>query len=536
MRHTLAATLIGAMLTGGALLLAQAPRSVEVELKAAQHKEEVEGDLQGAIAMYRAVVDRAGRTDRALAATALLRMADAYRKLGDAQARTVYERVTREFADQVESATAARRHLAALGSPAVAQTGQIVRQIPNGAELTGDSPPSPDGRYVSFTDDSGNVSLRDLETGANRRLTHTADWGLIGYSTASVVSPDGRHVAYVWYVHGENAAEVRIVSTEAGQSVPRVALRTGINEVPYKLAWVPDGRQIQALRLLPESDIHIGTVTIESRTFRSIKSLEWRRPNMLSLSPDGRYLAYDVPATDAGSPRDIIVLATDGSQETTVARNPSNDSFPLWSPDGSRLLFLSDRTGRNSLWMVPIENGREAGPAASIRADVGPISLLGITKGGTLHYLESAPARPNIYLAEIDGLRAAKPPVPITERVINQNVGSTWSRDGDYLAYYSFLQVSADTRTGVPGGSIDPDGRGTDGAAATTSVVAFSGGPEVVPGQSLRSRGIGGRGRSWLRVLSTCHRHRQYRTAGPAASGGRARTTFQRMARPSSMS
>ncbi len=65
MRHTLAAILVGAMLTGSALLLAQAPRSVEVELKAAQHKEEVEGDLQGAIAMYRAVVDRAGRTDRA---------------------------------------------------------------------------------------------------------------------------------------------------------------------------------------------------------------------------------------------------------------------------------------------------------------------------------------------------------------------------------------------------------------------------------------------------------------------------------------
>ena len=113
MRHTLAAILAGAVLTGSALLLAQAPRSAEVELKAAQHKEEVEGDLQGAIALYRAVADRASRTDRRLAATALLRMADAYRKLGDAQARAVYERVTREFADQVESASAARRQLAA---------------------------------------------------------------------------------------------------------------------------------------------------------------------------------------------------------------------------------------------------------------------------------------------------------------------------------------------------------------------------------------------------------------------------------------
>ena len=34
----------------------------------------------------------------------------------------------------------------------------------------------------------------------------------------------------------------------------------------------------------------------------------------------------------------------------------------------------------------------------------------------------------------------------MTERFINFNLGSTWSHDGEYLAYYSFLQVSADTR------------------------------------------------------------------------------------------
>ena len=55
MRHRLAAILAAAVLTGSALFLAQAPRSVEVQLKAAQHKEEVEGDLQGAIAIYQAL-------------------------------------------------------------------------------------------------------------------------------------------------------------------------------------------------------------------------------------------------------------------------------------------------------------------------------------------------------------------------------------------------------------------------------------------------------------------------------------------------
>ena len=204
------------------------------------------------------------------------------------------------------------------------------------------------------------------------------------------------------------------------------------------IAWMPDGKQLQVVRARSDRTSQIGTVTIQDGTFRSLKSLEWRVPNALSLSPDGRYLAYNVPAGEAGSPRDIVVLATDGSQETTAVKNPANDSFPQWSPDGSQLLFLSDRTGRNSLWMVPIQNGRALGAATSIKADVGPISLRRLTNSGTLVYVEPRPGGPNIQLAELDGMRATKPPVAMTERVINQNFGPVWSRNGQQLAYCFF--------------------------------------------------------------------------------------------------
>ena len=165
-----------------------------------------------------------------------------------------------------------------------ASTQQTVRQIPNSGELGDSSAPSPDGRYVSFTDDSGNVSLRDLETGASRRLTHTADWGLIGNAALPVMSPDGRQVAYVWYIYGENAGEVRLSRPTPGRRLPGSRFEP-ISEVPYKLAWMPDGQQLQAIRRLPDRTSQIGTVTIENRTFQSIKSLEWRQPDMLSLSP-----------------------------------------------------------------------------------------------------------------------------------------------------------------------------------------------------------------------------------------------------------
>ena len=90
------------------LLSAQTPRSADAHLKAAQHKEEVEGDLKGAIEDYAKI---AQGSDRAIAARALIRMAECYQKLGQSESRAVYERIVREFADQKDSVTLARTRL-----------------------------------------------------------------------------------------------------------------------------------------------------------------------------------------------------------------------------------------------------------------------------------------------------------------------------------------------------------------------------------------------------------------------------------------
>jgi len=70
--------------------------------------ERANGNLQQAIELYQRVV-REFASDRALAARALLRMADCYAKLGNAQARAIYERIARAPVPDGESASARRR-------------------------------------------------------------------------------------------------------------------------------------------------------------------------------------------------------------------------------------------------------------------------------------------------------------------------------------------------------------------------------------------------------------------------------------------
>jgi hypothetical protein len=47
----------------------------------------------------------------------------------------------------------------------------------------------------------------------------------------------------------------------------------------------------------------------------------------------------------------------DGSQETTVVDDGSQNQVMAWAPDG-QLLLVSDRTGKRSLWSMKVENGR----------------------------------------------------------------------------------------------------------------------------------------------------------------------------------
>src|SRR5687767_13678148 len=86
-----------------ALAATLAAQSLEVQLQRAVQGEAATGDHKAAIAEYRRIAERAG-TNRPVAAQALLRLADAHRDMGDAEARKVYQRIVSGFADQADVA------------------------------------------------------------------------------------------------------------------------------------------------------------------------------------------------------------------------------------------------------------------------------------------------------------------------------------------------------------------------------------------------------------------------------------------------
>src|SRR5687768_2829965 len=222
------------------VIAAAAPRAQDVDklFKAAMNTELVDGNLQAAIEQYKKVVQTGSR---ALAAQALLRMAECYQKLGDAESRKVYERLVRDYSDQKESAAIARARLG--DERAQAAKIMALRKVWSGPFISSEEcGVSSDGRYITCPAwATGDLGVHDVVTGTDRLLT-TNNWAGNQYAHGSAISKDSRHVAYAWF-NGKDY-ELRLIGLQGSDSQPRTILQSGDFEYIVPSDWTPDGESV----------------------------------------------------------------------------------------------------------------------------------------------------------------------------------------------------------------------------------------------------------------------------------------------------
>ncbi len=426
----------------------QNPRTPEALFGAAQHQEEVQGNLQAAIGGYQQVIAASG-SDRRLAARAQYRIGVCYERLGREEARKAFERVVQAYAEQRDIAAQARSRLAAISEASNAANAAVpvVKQVWADRETDALGSISADGRHLTFTDwSTGDLAIRDLQTGKNRRLTDKGPWSKSSeYAEFSVISPDGKQVAYAWYVPETVKYELRVIAVNGGRDLqPRALLR---DDWLRPVAWYPGGTEIIVLTMRDLTTVAAGgagamrdltTVTTGGVVVRRVTDPQpGGNPRPTSLSPDGRYLLFDRQVGDDLNERDIFLLTTDGKQLPFVT-HAGRDELGFWAPDGKHVLFLSDRTGRMGLWSIEVSNGRPAGAPQLVKADLGRTSPLGIASDGTYYYASEI-GMVDVYVAEIDpaGGKLQSEPARVSERFQGTNAQPIWSPDGTRLAWLS---------------------------------------------------------------------------------------------------
>lgn len=441
-------TWIGMLIVAGALLAPRAiaqsdeknPEKAEVLLAVAEHKQLVDGDLEAAIRDYKNILaDYA--TNRPIAAKALVEMGKCYEKLGQSEAQKAYERVLRDYADQQEQAAEARTRLAALSGNGATKTSEMVaRRIwaGPGADIGGS--PSPDGRYFSFVDwaTGGDLAIRDIRTGTNQRVTNKGPESNEWADEGSVFSPDGRQLAYTWY-DKDYALNLRVVALDG--SAPRVLYKSQHMYYVEPFDWSPDGKNILAVLTGKDRTNQIAWVSVADGSTRILRTLPWRGPGLgvgVSLSPDGRYIAYDFAPNEDSDNAEIFLLAADGSKEIPLVQDPADNISPRWAPDGKHLLFLSDRTGTYGLWAIRVEDGKRVGPAELVKSDIGRAEPMHFTRAGSFYYGVNTGTF-DVYVATVDPAtwKLAAAPKKVVGHFVGVNSAPDWSPDGKYLVYTS---------------------------------------------------------------------------------------------------
>ncbi len=150
----------------------------------------------------------------------------------------------------------------------------------------------------------------------------------------------------------------------------------------------------------------------------------------IQLSPDGSRAAVVIPDRQNGN-RDIwLVTLADGGL-TRLTSHPTHDWFPVWSPDGTEIIFASDRDGRVSFYRTST-TGASAETRVFLAPSTGSIFPTDWSDDSRMLAFHSYP-RGDISLLPLSAPGMATPLVesPFTDWV------AAMSPDGQWVAYVS---------------------------------------------------------------------------------------------------
>jgi len=215
---------------------------------------------------------------------------------------------------------------------------------------------SPDGKQAAYV-------LTTVDQKRNRRDNSIWVVGMDGQSaarrltaegfnsTAPRWSPDGSRLAFVSTrsVAGAEPAEaprpqIHILHLNGGEALALTHLKNGAGA----FQWSPDGKRLAVLsRTGPSDNVAAAARKSDVRHYSHIS-----------------YKFNDTGWFDDKRSHLWVADAATGAARQITSGEDWNDTDPQWSPDGTRLAFVSDRTGKEyddghnkDIWAIPAEGG-----------------------------------------------------------------------------------------------------------------------------------------------------------------------------------
>jgi Tol biopolymer transport system component len=311
---------------------------------------------------------------------------------------------------------------------------------------------SADGRWIvysSYANDAIELWALNLENRQSRQLT---SGGMVNVEPR--FSPDGKRIAFVstsynkhfhifvgQFANGE-LTDVKRLTGETRSDLPRYYYSEFDHEISP--TWSPDGAEVVfvsnrghiygtggfwLMKAVPGAEAH--EIHYEETAWKA-------RPD---FSPDGKRIVY---ASYLGQQwHQLWVMPAAGGDAFPLSYGDFDNINPRWSPDGTRIAFISNRDGNTSLWSQEIPGGGQSQIIPKDKHYLRPMGRLAIKVLGSSG--QATPAR--IFVTGGDGRAYA--PDDAWMRADDNFVRSERSFEAHYF------HTSGNAELAVPAGRVD---------------------------------------------------------------------------------
>jgi Tol biopolymer transport system component/DNA-binding winged helix-turn-helix (wHTH) protein len=259
----------------------------------------------------------------------------------------------------------------------------------------------------------------ELDSGSMRRLIEpepasTGDW-------CPLYSPNGRLLAYLHNTGSRRLSSLNVVPVDGSgmPSGPSRRIETGSTGFS-DFTWSSDGTS-----LIGSTPSGLVRVPLAGGTIQPLPFPDGSQP---AIAPRGDRMLYMRPL------RDTDIFRLPGPRVpgpvTKLISSTRQESAPQYSADGKRIVFISDRTGADEIWVA----NEDGGGLRQVTSFAGPSvgSPRWSPDGQWIAFDSTAESRPGIYLAAASG----GAPRRITSGAISC-VRPSWSHDGKWIYFGS---------------------------------------------------------------------------------------------------
>ncbi len=289
---------------------------------------------------------------------------------------------------------------------------------------------TPDGRWIAVggvIDGKRGIYLFEADGAGRRQLTRTTT----GH-TGAAFSADGRRVAFVQFQRGgrQRALHLLALGRDLQPSDTPVALVSATPLDVLSVAWEPDGRSLVYA---------VGSHHTSSRLWRVRLDADRLsvagRPELLAvgdgatgldIAASGR-LVYAAHFRDTGLWRLDLTQPAKGLSSTNLPDSTFDELGPAYSPDGTKLMFVSTRSGTEELWTADAD-GSNVRQMTSLRWCLGEPRWS--PDGTHVAFTADQGGRPDLYLLDV---RTAE--VKQLTSTPDLEYAPHWSPDGAWIYF-----------------------------------------------------------------------------------------------------